>query len=137
EAVQQRNVVGNIENIGVRHRFPRQQDDEHPASIGIDVGRGVPEPVDVLLDIHCCYRGTGRKKWAILPDNPHGSLLLWPTKLSAPPYQRPTAGTPTWDDGWEGSLSAPDLMAVERWVSRIVPVAPDFMAVERWVSRVV
>jgi hypothetical protein len=48
QTVQQHEVVNDIAEIGVLNAVARKHDDEGAIPVGIDVGRRVAEPIDVI-----------------------------------------------------------------------------------------
>jgi hypothetical protein len=48
QAVQQHQVVDDIAEVGVRHTIAGEHDDKGAIAVGIDVGRRVTKPVNVI-----------------------------------------------------------------------------------------
>ena len=48
QAVEQHDVVDDVVEIRVRNRLTRQQHDKGALAVGIDIGRGVAKPLDVV-----------------------------------------------------------------------------------------
>ena len=49
QAVQQHQVVDDIAKVGVRHAVAGEHDDKGAVAVGIDVGRCVTKPVNVIV----------------------------------------------------------------------------------------
>mgnify|MGYP000066858310 CR=1 FL=1 len=52
EALQERNIVYCAMEIGMIHRGTAERDDERPTSMGMDVRRGLPKKIYVVVCVH-------------------------------------------------------------------------------------